>query len=723
MNRRDWYYKQRVTEAEWGDADDQIEAAMWAIVKEVLGYGFLQGANVTEHAPQNFTVDVQWFLGYDQLGRRLELPFALSPENVNCAVDEVGAPTAVVGVGNAKWLAVFIEFDRKLSDPRLDGNGSTVYWKVDEWFKVNVVQSAESPTPPKPPTRPDQVLICDVQLVYGQTVITNSDIDFVRREDFVLTGFLHGNSHRELGADPVPNATPSDGGLMSSVDKTKLDTVTWTGPGVSSLLGLIGRPVNPVNVVAPSGTSLNVSAAMGGYTPGGGPATKGVITNPPDNRVIMRDSDGDDFLDGAGNKVYGRLTESLAVWTLSFFSYAEGVGETAFDMTPYSGAAIVWFPQEVFGLDSFPYLDPQYSIPSDQVAGEVPDATTTVRGKVLLCPSGVSTAGTVCQGNDPRLTGSGAIQLIRKLASRPSLFFMPKHASPYNTYRLHQYHGLAKGDYQTGASPWEPADYYFEYDRSHPNYPLDVFLNGSPAQKGVGLSDNTGVVCLPDTWFYVYLIGRDKSSPVHHGLVVSTNPPWFNGPLLDDSSFQFWNGGTPVGGPNYQGGWRYWKFVGCILQLSGTPWELAQIRKKGNHCEYELGQLLYSDGNFSGVPWLDVSLATRVPPTSMRAFLRARATHANGFGSCEIRPPAGGTMNLKEPPGSLLSRSEKLYAEAWDFTGSGVGHTSDTGWVALNTARQVAFQHNSSGGTDHNAFLEVLGYEEYDDAAATDLTW
>ena len=745
MDRRDWYFRQRVTEAELGEAQDKIEIAIDRIVQEIIGFGFLSGASVIQHAPTaDLTVDIGTFLGYDQLGRRLNLPVAGAPQVLNMAVDEVGAPTAVSSGGNEKTLAVFVEFDRVLSDPRLDGNGSTVFWKVDETFKLNVVQSAEAPigTSVPPPLRTNQILITDAVIIFSQTQILNADIDQSRREDFTFSGFLHGASHRELGADPVPNATPADGGIMSGVDKTKLDTVSWTGGGVAALLGLIARPVQPANVTAPSATSLIVTTEMvaHGSPAGGSPSVKGVVTVVPNNRVILKNTDLDDFLDGSAesNKVYGRLTEAAGIWTLSFYSFKEsGAGETAFNMTPFAAQSIQWWPQETFGLDSYPTFDPSFSVPSDQLAGEVPDGDAAgIKGKVEFAPHGNTDALKAVQGSDPRLTGSGALQLIRKLASRPSLIFYPHDAlvgsnNAYNTYRLHQFHGLARGDVQAGGSE-EPADFYFEYDRGNANYPLDVFFNGSPAAPGVvstaGNADNTVPSALANQPYYVYIIGRDKASPVHYALVFSNNAPWAGGPKLDDTSFSFWQGGVPSGGPNYEGGWRYWRFIGCLIQpTAGLPWEIVTIRKIGNHVEYELEQLPLSHGTIGDSGWIKGSLATRVPPTSLRAFLECYVEGRDATQTMMLRPPGIPpanlvNMDLHDIPSANLSQEAKIQATSFAITPGLLFWNRVTGWVGLNENREVGFRH-IAGGTDHNGRVFVLGYEEFDDVANTELTW
>jgi len=46
----------------------------------------------------------------------------------------------------------------------------------------------------------------------------------------------HGSTHEEIGTDPVPNATESDGGLESAADKTKLDLIITAGAWIAPTL-------------------------------------------------------------------------------------------------------------------------------------------------------------------------------------------------------------------------------------------------------------------------------------------------------------------------------------------------------------------------------------------------------------------------------------------------------------------------------------------------------
>lgn len=196
-NRKDYYFRQPVTEAELDAGFADMEDADRAIMSDQDLVGVFQNGVVTEVLTPDLTVDVSGpCLAYDQLGRRVQF----SPDqNVDCSIDEIGNPTAVGTPGNEKWLSLFLEFDRVLSDPRIDGNSATVFFERGETFQLNIAQGAEAviASAVRPPLRSDQVLLADIRLINGQTAILNADIDLTtRRQDvFVLTGTP--NSERE----------------------------------------------------------------------------------------------------------------------------------------------------------------------------------------------------------------------------------------------------------------------------------------------------------------------------------------------------------------------------------------------------------------------------------------------------------------------------------------------------------------------------------------------
>jgi len=188
--RKDFYFRQRVTEAELDAAFADLEDADHNLAADLGFVGVLANAVVSPHAPvPNLTVDVSGpGIALDQVGRRV---FFSALQNVNVAQDDNAVSTEVSAVGKEKIVSVFVQFDRALSDPRVDGNSLTVFFERDESFKFSVVQGAEAAagaaTPPA--LRSDAILLADVTRRFGQAQIGSDAISIARRQDaFVLPG-------------------------------------------------------------------------------------------------------------------------------------------------------------------------------------------------------------------------------------------------------------------------------------------------------------------------------------------------------------------------------------------------------------------------------------------------------------------------------------------------------------------------------------------------------
>lgn len=191
-NRRDYHFRQTVTETELDTGFDELEAAERAIVQDLLGYGVASGMGVTQATPApNLSVNVAAGLTYDQLGQRIYLP---TTQPLDLSIDSNGVSTAVGSGGNAKVVSIFAQFTRALSDPRTDGNSVTVYFARAESFALIVRQGAEavdgSEAPPA--LEADKILLADVKRTFGQTQITTAQINSYatnRRQDaFVGVG-------------------------------------------------------------------------------------------------------------------------------------------------------------------------------------------------------------------------------------------------------------------------------------------------------------------------------------------------------------------------------------------------------------------------------------------------------------------------------------------------------------------------------------------------------
>jgi len=226
MDRLDYYFRQKVTEAELDLGFDNAEVADRAMISDNGLIGIMSGLGVSQASPTpNVSVDVGTGVGYDQAGQRL---FSNAVENVDVSVDSSSVSTDVATPGNSKIVSVFAEFVRNLSDPRIDGNSQTVFFQRDEDLTFFVKQGAESAGSPTPPgLESGRILLADITRTYGQTQILTGDIDLTsRREDaFVITGSAAGTL-REGTAEAMDQAV---------LDEIESHVASGTGHAAASI--------------------------------------------------------------------------------------------------------------------------------------------------------------------------------------------------------------------------------------------------------------------------------------------------------------------------------------------------------------------------------------------------------------------------------------------------------------------------------------------------------
>jgi hypothetical protein len=156
-----------------------------------------------------------------------------------------------------------------------------------------------------------------------------------------------------------------------------------TGASITGV-PLIGVFKEAAQLSAVTGGSSDVSAQFTLATPSLLPSVKGVVVDGANNKCILRKATGtaagDEFTDALGNEVYGRLTESTGVWTLTFYVKL-GTVETAYSFG--SASDIGWYYQQLFNkLTDAPVYSEFAKIPSENATADVIDASATDRGVV-----------------------------------------------------------------------------------------------------------------------------------------------------------------------------------------------------------------------------------------------------------------------------------------------------------------------------------------------------
>ncbi len=236
-NRRDYFFRQKVTEAELDVGFNGLEVADFNLAIDHGLVGITDDMVVSEKSgTPDLTVDVSGpGTAYSKQGERI---FFSSLQNVDLSVDDGSVSTAVAAPGDAKIVSLFITFDRLLADPRIDGNSLTVFFERNESFAFSVVAGADATSGSEVPPALDtnKILLADVTLIFGQTQIFNADIDVAtpsRREvAFAFAGstpvaLSEGIAEAAIGA----LLTALNNHITAAANKHPAADVTYAGSG------------------------------------------------------------------------------------------------------------------------------------------------------------------------------------------------------------------------------------------------------------------------------------------------------------------------------------------------------------------------------------------------------------------------------------------------------------------------------------------------------------
>ena len=228
MDRLDYYFRQKVTEAELDDGFAKAETAIQNLFVDADLVGIHFGLACSEQAVPNMTLLLTAGAAYDATGRRIRIP---SNQNVNLAADYNGIATTVASVGNERWLSVFVGFTRALTDPRTDGNGLTVYFSRAETFETRVVAGVEagSGLATRPSLDSGRILVCDVLLKYGDTTIVNAAIDTTRRQDVFVASVSPVTVREGRAKEAVDSLVTQLADHLNDATAHAASVVTYTG--------------------------------------------------------------------------------------------------------------------------------------------------------------------------------------------------------------------------------------------------------------------------------------------------------------------------------------------------------------------------------------------------------------------------------------------------------------------------------------------------------------
>lgn len=207
INRKEFYYGQKVKQTEVNAAFDGVEEGFRRLMADDGSYGvhknpFVANAEgvITENSPTSTSVICQKFFARTKQGDRIERN--VSSGSIDLTVDKNGAATDPAS-GKERYLTIFAVPKREESDPRTPKSGGTVNFESELGYAFEVEAGAEVtvavPTNAvKPSSRVDAVVLADILVQNGFSSITDAssplspgvgEIDLLRVEKFTARGY------------------------------------------------------------------------------------------------------------------------------------------------------------------------------------------------------------------------------------------------------------------------------------------------------------------------------------------------------------------------------------------------------------------------------------------------------------------------------------------------------------------------------------------------------
>jgi hypothetical protein len=237
-----------------------------------------------------------------------------------------------------------------------------------------------------------------------------------QRIDAIVTLFNGLVGHTHDGTD----------GQAPLIDSTNVDNVP-----------LIARMVNPASIatITNGSPSVDVSSLMTGETPSTSATVKGFPVNAPYNKVLLREENGTLITHGSpntGEEIFGRLTESSGVWTITFFYINSSGVETATNfLATYNN--VKWYSQKLINpiTDTGYTYDSGLFTPSTDAVADMPDASPTQAGKIN---TGAQTIGGDKTFNEMRIAEKLRFDIVSDAATTGANALLPDPSKPL--YRL-----------------------------------------------------------------------------------------------------------------------------------------------------------------------------------------------------------------------------------------------------------------------------------------------
>lgn len=179
MNKLNFYSGQNVTPSDMNMLQNFVEDKENETAQKILGYGVAEGFDVVPNSPSNLSVIVTPGFGIDHYGRTLKM-----------LVQKIIQLDSFVPSSNSRYVSVCVKFARKEYDTRLNDIGEEIKYRLDEDVEIVIIPGDVSSTPSRPLLMNGNVLLADILLSAGQTQISSTNIDELRKP-FLVSLLAH----------------------------------------------------------------------------------------------------------------------------------------------------------------------------------------------------------------------------------------------------------------------------------------------------------------------------------------------------------------------------------------------------------------------------------------------------------------------------------------------------------------------------------------------------
>jgi hypothetical protein len=169
MDKRNWFFKQRVQFAEMREADNLVEQTFRDLRGDMFAeQNFLKDlVSVVETGPASTSVEVGPATGWDNLGQRVVQPN--NPETFSFAGD---SGTNII------TATLYLKYQRNPTNPRTDGLGGTIQYDQDDGFVLERDLGPDDGSQNPPAPRVDESIpLANITIPTGGGNIVNSGID------------------------------------------------------------------------------------------------------------------------------------------------------------------------------------------------------------------------------------------------------------------------------------------------------------------------------------------------------------------------------------------------------------------------------------------------------------------------------------------------------------------------------------------------------------------